>query len=82
MMETITVMWNVAFFLFNCQILVIDETRGYRVDSFGPPQEKQLVLRYNHQHYDVVTSLPGYFATSYFCGRCLKPYNNEGQHVS
>ena len=32
-------------------------------------------------HYDTVTSLPGFFAKSYFCGKCLKPYNNQGQHA-
>ena len=26
-------------------------------------------------------SLPGFFSNSYFCARCLKPYNNEGQHA-
>ena len=73
--------FSMAPSLYGYQLLVIDETRGYRVDGFGPPQDKQLVLLYNQQHYDVVTSLPGYFGTSYFCGRCLKPYNNEGQHA-
>ena len=67
--------------LYDYQLLVIDETRSYRVDAFGPHQHKQLVLLYNHQHYDVVTNLPGYFGTSYFCARCLKSYNNEGQHA-
>ena len=63
-------------------LLVIDETRGYRVDAFGPPQDKQLMLLYNNQHYDVVTSLPGYFGTCYFCGRSLKPHeDHEGQHA-
>ena len=64
------------------QLLVIDETRSYRVDAFGPPKDKQSVLLYNQQHYDVVTSLPGFFGTSYFCGRCLKPCDNEGQHLA
>ena len=63
------------------QLLVTDETRSYRVDAFGTPQGKQLVLLYNQQHYDVVTTLPGFFGTSHFCARCLKPYNNEGQHA-
>ena len=67
--------------LYDYQLLVIDETRSYRVDAFGPPQDKHLVLLYNQQHYDVVTSLPGIFGTNYFCGRCLKPYDNEGQHA-
>ena len=43
------------------QLLVIDETHSYCVDTFGPPQDKQLVLLYNQKHYDVVTTLPGYF---------------------
>ena len=51
--------------LYDYQLLVIDETRSYRVDAFGPRQDKQLVLLYNQQHYEVVTSLPGFFGTSY-----------------
>ena len=30
----------------------------------------------------MATTLPGFFGNSYFCARCLKPYNNEGQHTS
>ena len=29
--------------------------------SFGKPQENQLVLFYDNEHYDVVTTLPGFF---------------------
>ena len=65
--------------LYDYQLLVIDETCSYRVNTFGPPQDKQLVLLYNQQHYHVITSLRGFFGTSYFCGHCLKPYDNEGQ---
>ena len=67
--------------LYDYQLVLVDETRGYKVSRFGPPQDKQLVLLYSGQHYDVITTLPGFFATSYFCDRCLKPYNNEGQHA-
>ena len=49
--------------------------------SFDPPSQKQLVLLYNDGHYDVITSLPGFFGTSYFCVRCLKPYDNQGYHA-
>ena len=63
------------------QLLLVDETRGFRVLSFSPPQDKKLVLRYSGAHYDIVSTLPGYFATSYFCCKCLKPYNNEGRHA-
>ncbi|KAL9982832.1 hypothetical protein ACROYT_G004941 [Oculina patagonica] len=67
--------------LYEYQLLLVDETRGYRVLTFGPPQDKKLVLVYNGNHYDVITSLPGYFVNSYFCWRCLKPYNDEGRHA-
>ena len=67
--------------LYDYQLVLVDITRGYKVSSFGPSRDKQLVLLYSGQHYDVILSLPGFFATSYFCWRCLKPYNNEGQHA-
>lgn len=53
--------------LYDYQLLLVDETRGFRVLSFGPAQDKKLVLLYDGNHYDVISSLPGYFATSYFC---------------
>ncbi|XP_078355818.1 uncharacterized protein LOC144640593 [Oculina patagonica] len=67
--------------LLEYQLLLVDATRGYSVRSFGPPQEKQLVLLYDVEHYDVITSLPGYFGSSYFCARCFQPYPIEGRHA-
>ena len=55
--------------------------RGYVVMLFGPPSQKQLVLLYDNGHYDVITSLPRFLGTSYFCARCLKPYHNQGYHT-
>ena len=73
--------FSLASFLYDYQILLCDATRGYVVTSFGPPSQKQLVLLYDDGHYDVITSLPGFFGTSYFCMRCLKPYENQGPHA-
>ena len=42
--------------------------------------DKQLTLLHEKGHYDVITSLPGFFRSSYVCGHSFKPYNNEGQH--
>ena len=58
--------------LYDYQLVLVDETRGYEVSRFSPPQDKQLVLLYSGHHYDFITSLPGFFATSYFCDRCFK----------
>ena len=68
--------FSLAPSLYDYQILLCNATRGYVVTSFGPPSQKQLVL-----HYNVITSLPGFFGTSYFCARCLKPYYNQGHHA-
>ena len=73
--------FSLASSLYDYQILLCDATRGYVVTSFGPPSQKQLVLLYNDGHYDVITSLPGFFGTSYFCMRCLKPYDNQSPHA-
>ena len=73
--------FSLASSLYDYQILLCDATRGYVVTSFGPPSQKQLVLLYDDGHYDVITSLPGFFGTSYFCLRCLKPYDNQGPHA-
>ena len=67
--------------LYDYQLLLVDATRGYSVKSFGPPQDKQLVLLYDNNHYDVITTLPGFFGSGYFCTRCFKPYENEGRHA-
>ena len=67
--------------LYDYQLLVVDETRSRRVFNFGPPLEKQLVLLYDGHHYDVITSLEGFFASGYFCGRCMKQYNDRGRHA-
>ena len=67
--------------LYDYQILLCDATCEYVLMSFGQPSQRQLVLLYDDSHYDVITSLPGFFGTSYFCARCLKPYNNQGHHA-
>ena len=73
--------FSLAPSLFDYQLLLVDACRGYTVRSFGPPQEKQLALLYDEGHYDAITTLPGFFASSYFCARCFQPYNTEGQHA-
>ena len=69
-----------AEFLQGYQLLVVDGDRGFRVTSFSQPNEKKLIILHADHHYDVVTSLPGFFGTSYFCHKCLNGYNDQGEH--
>ena len=62
-------------------IVIYGEERN-ACHAFTPHAENQklLILYHHDQHYDVVTSLPGFFKQSYFCPYCLQGYNNEGHH--
>jgi len=66
--------------LYEYQILLVDADRAFHVSSFGPPSPKQLILLHEKRHYDVITSLPGFFGTNYVCAHCFKPYNQKGGH--
>ena len=62
------------------QIILVDAHRSYHITTYGPPQDKQLILLHNQDHYDVITRLPGFFGSSYVCADCWKPYDHEGLH--
>ena len=66
--------------LYEYQILLVDADHTFHVSSFGPPSSKQLILLHEKGHYDVITSLPGFFGSSYVCVHCFKPYNDYGRH--
>ena len=66
--------------LASYQILLVDADRSYHITTFGPLQDKQLILLHEKGHYDVITRLPGFFGSSYVCAHCWKPYDNEGRH--
>ena len=62
------------------QIILVDAHRSFHITTFGPLQDKQLILLHHQGHYDVITRLPGFFGSSYVCAHCWKPYNDEGRH--
>ena len=62
------------------QITLVDAHRSFQITTFGPIQDKQLILLHHQDHYDVITRLPGFFGSSYVCAHCWKPYNTEGHH--
>ena len=62
------------------QIILVDAHRSFHITTFGPLQDKQLILLHHQGHYDVITRLPGFFGSSYVCAHCWKPYDDEGRH--
>ena len=61
------------------RIIVVDANRQYACFAFGDGNTLLAIL-HEDEHYNTLTSLPGFFGTSYFCGRCLKPYDHQGNH--
>ena len=66
--------------LVGYQIILVDASRSFHITTFGPLQDKQLILLHDQDHYDVITRLPGFFGSSYVCADCWKPYDHEGLH--
>ena len=40
-----------------------------------------IYLHLHGNHYDVITSMPGFLRSSYFCHACRKPYSNKHAHL-
>ena len=72
--------FSVAPSLTGYQIILVVAHRSYHITTFGPLQDKQLILLHHQGHYDVITRLPGFFGSSYVCARCWKPYDHEEKH--
>ena len=71
---------KLAGVLPNFKIVVVDANRRYERYVYGSGNTL-LGLLYSDGHYDTITSLAGFFDKSYFCGRCISPYNWEGHHA-
>ena len=73
-------------YLVNYQIIVVsgDHTNSIiypRQPPANPNPEKSIYLYYHANHFDAITSLPGFLNRSYFCHRCHKVYNNTTDHI-
>ena len=47
----------------------------------NPNPEKSIYLYYQANHFDVITKLPGFLNTNYFCHQCHKGYSNTCDHL-
>ena len=72
--------------LVNYQIIVVSGDQDNAI--IYPPQppanpnpEKSIYLYYQANHYDVITTLPGFLNTNYFCHLCHKGYDHTTDHL-
>ena len=47
----------------------------------NPIPEKSIYLYYQANHFDVITTLPGFLNTNYFCHQCHKGYDHTTDHL-
>ena len=73
-------------YLVNYQIIVVSGDQNNNIiyphqPPANPNPEKSIYLYYQANHFDVITSLPGFLNRSYFCHTCHKPYDHTTDHI-
>ena len=66
-----------AIVLPDYQFVVVSAEHGWAIVHKGPEAPKKIMLLMHKGHFDVITKLPGFFGTSYFCLHCEKGYSVE-----
>ena len=72
--------------LANYQIIVVSGDHNNCIiyppePPTNPNPEKSIYLYFHANHFDVITSIPGFLNRSYFCHRCHKSYDSTADHV-
>ena len=70
----------------NYQIIVVSGDQNNTIiyptkPPANPNPEKSIYLYYQAKHFDVITTLPGFLNTSYFCHVCHKGYDHTTDHL-
>ena len=73
-------------YLVNYQIIVVSGDQNNAIiyphqPPANPNPEKSIYLFYQANHFDVITSLPGFLNRNYFCHACHKPYDHTTDHL-
>lgn len=62
------------------RLILVDADRDFACKGFSGGGKPGIILLYAQEHYDVITSLPGFFGSSYTCAHCFKPFDHQGEH--
>ena len=73
-------------YLTNYEIIVVSGDQDNAIiyplqPRVNPNPEKSIYLYYQANHFDVITKLPGFLNTSYFCHACHKGYDVTTDHL-
>ena len=72
-------------YLSNYQIVVVSGDHNnsiiYPPQPPGTDEKSTISLYFHNNHFDVITSIPGFLNKSYFCHRCHKCYDKTIDHL-
>ncbi|XP_028393188.1 uncharacterized protein LOC114517600 [Dendronephthya gigantea] len=63
------------------QINIVSKEHQNCIIFSGPDKEKRIYLYLHDNHYDVITSMPAFFARKRFCHTCKKGYDKLQDHL-
>ena len=72
-------------YLVQYQIIVVSGDQNNAIiyppePPANPNPEKSIYLYYQDNHFDVITKLPGFLNTNYFCHQCHRAYDHTTDH--
>ena len=68
-------------YLSEYQINIVSKEHQNAILYSGPEQEKRIYLYLHDNHYDVITSMPGFLARNRYCHACKKAYDHQRDHL-
>ena len=68
-------------YLPDYQINIVSKDHQNSIIYSGPEKEKRIYLFLHDNHYDVITSMPAFFARKRYCHRCKKAYDHVTEHL-
>ena len=68
-------------YLSDYQINIVSKDHQNSIIYSGPEKEKRIFLFLHDNHYDVITSMPAFFARKRYCHTCKKAYDHVTEHL-
>ena len=63
------------------QIHVLSKESFNAIVFKGPEANKKIYLYHHDDHFDVITTMAGFYNRSYFCTECYKGYDHKEEHA-
>ena len=68
-------------YLTDYQINIVSSDHQDSIIYSGPDKEKRIYLLLHDNHYEVITSMPAFFARKKYCHTCKKGYDHSINHL-